>query len=92
MFAKVNIFSPDNGSQFVYVLNVTSDDLISNQLLHVFIWIFYAALTLFIDVFGTMTNIINIVCFIKQGFKDMVNISLMGKHQIFFLLKLVRQF
>ncbi|CAG5127112.1 unnamed protein product, partial [Candidula unifasciata] len=59
------------------MLILASNDLISNQSLHIFVWIFYAGLTLFIDVFGTMTNIINIVCFIKQGFRDIVNISLM---------------
>lgn len=32
-----------------------------------------------IVVFGIVTNIINIICFVKQGFKDQINISLSGK-------------
>lgn len=42
-------------------------------------WVVYSVVCQLIDIFGTVTNIINIICFIKQGFKDPVNISLLGK-------------
>lgn len=42
-------------------------------------WIIYAVLCQAINIFGTVTNILNIICFIKQGFKDPVNISLLGE-------------
>lgn len=32
-----------------------------------------------INIVGVVTNTINIICFIKQGFKDPVNISLTGR-------------
>lgn len=56
----------------------TSRDPFSNEVLEIFQWTFYAFLSETMDVFGTVTNIINIVCFVKQGFKDVVNISLLG--------------
>lgn len=31
-----------------------------------------------IAVFGVVANIINIICFVKQGFRDPVNISFVG--------------
>lgn len=31
-----------------------------------------------LDLFGTGTNIVNIICFVKQGLKDPVNISFLG--------------
>ncbi|CAG5124060.1 unnamed protein product, partial [Candidula unifasciata] len=43
----------------------------------VFQWVVYTVVCQTIDVFGLVTNIINIVCFVKQGFKDPVNISLL---------------
>lgn len=32
-----------------------------------------------VDIFGVVANIINIICICKQGFKDSVNISLLGR-------------
>lgn len=52
---------------------------IDYETLTIFIWAAYSVLIQIVDVFGVGTNIINIVCFIKQGFKEPVNISLLGK-------------
>lgn len=40
--------------------------------------ILYTAMCQMINMFGITTNIINIICFVKQGFKDVINISLLG--------------
>lgn len=42
-------------------------------------WILFPVLCQTIDIFGTGTNIVNIICFVKQGFNDPVNVSLLGK-------------
>lgn len=56
----------------------TGDVLISDAATMILYWIIYTFLCQAINVFGTTTNIINIVCFVKQGFKDPVNVSLLG--------------
>lgn len=55
------------------------DDVTSDSTRVILQWIFYAILCQLVDVFGTVSNIINIICFIKQGFSDPINISLLGK-------------
>ncbi|CAG5126085.1 unnamed protein product, partial [Candidula unifasciata] len=50
---------------------------VSDEALLVVQWLVYAVVCQLIDIFGTVTNIINIICFVKQGFKDPVNISLL---------------
>lgn len=56
----------------------SSRKLITDEVSLIFQWIIYAVVCQTIDVLGTAGNIINIVCFVKQGFKDSVNISLLG--------------
>ncbi|CAG5128383.1 unnamed protein product, partial [Candidula unifasciata] len=41
-------------------------------------WALYTVLCQVINIFGIITNTINIVCFVKQGFQDSTNISLLG--------------
>lgn len=53
-------------------------EFISHQMRLIFQWIFYCCISEITNVFGTVANIINIVCFIKQGLHDSVNISLLG--------------
>ncbi|CAG5120767.1 unnamed protein product, partial [Candidula unifasciata] len=53
------------------------DKIISDEIRTYFDWIGFSLLCQLVDVFGTVTNIINIVCFIKMGFKDSVNVSLL---------------
>lgn len=54
--------------------------IISNETLLVFQWIAYCAVCQVINVLGIISNIINIACFIKQGFKESVNVSLLGMY------------
>lgn len=54
------------------------DILISDHAMTIVLWVIFAVLSQVIDVFGTITNIINIICFAKLGFKDPVNVSLFG--------------
>lgn len=44
----------------------------------VFLSVLYGAMCQMINIFGIATNIINIICFVKQGFKDAINVSLLG--------------
>lgn len=62
--------------------NVTDTDmeaLPSDQATSICQWIMDTVICQLIDVFGIGTNIINMMCFIKQGFKDSVNVSLFGR-------------
>lgn len=52
--------------------------LISDETRLLFQWICNGVICQIIDIFGTVTNIINMICFIKQGFTDPVNITLFG--------------
>lgn len=54
------------------------EDLASDEVRLWFQAINFAILCEFIDVVGSGTNIINIICFCKQGFQDSMNISLLG--------------
>lgn len=49
--------------------------------LDIFNWIVFANLVQVFVVFGVISNIINIICFVKQGFKDPINISLTGVYK-----------
>lgn len=55
-----------------------SSHLLSDALTLICQWIIFSITCQAIDIFGIVTNIINIICFMKQGFKDSVNISLLG--------------
>ncbi|CAG5130212.1 unnamed protein product, partial [Candidula unifasciata] len=79
----------DRPSLTVVTMNTTSlntivGGLLSEELRLICQWIIYTVVCQFIDVFGIATNIINIICFIKQGFKDSVNISLLGSTTLVF--------
>lgn len=52
---------------------------ISADFMLVFTLVVYSVVCQAIAIFGIVTNIINIICFIKQGFKESVNVSLFGK-------------
>ncbi|KAK6979716.1 cysteinyl leukotriene receptor 1 [Biomphalaria glabrata] len=52
--------------------------LVSNELRQILESVFYVALNGILGVLGSIANVINLVVFIKQGFKDSVNISLFG--------------
>lgn len=48
-----------------------------NQMV-LFTWVTYAGVCQTVNIFGIVSNIINIVCFITQGFKEAINVSLLG--------------
>ncbi|CAG5120769.1 unnamed protein product, partial [Candidula unifasciata] len=54
-----------------------SKSFISDQMRIYFQWIGYSIVCELIDIFGTISNTINIMCFLKMGFKDPVNVSLL---------------
>lgn len=60
--------------------------MVSEAILLFFQWMFYTVLTLGVDVFGTMSNIVNIVCLVKLGFKDIVNLSFLGNADLVILV------
>lgn len=62
------------GADFIWV---------NGRFVSIFRWITYSFVCNLIDIFGTATNVLNIACFVSQGFQDSVNISLLGKHHIF---------
>ncbi|CAG5132045.1 unnamed protein product, partial [Candidula unifasciata] len=57
------------------LVNPPSYDLISEEATVIIKWIIDAIVCQAIDLFGIATNVINIVCFIRQGFQDPVNVS-----------------
>lgn len=65
----------------------SSGTLVSDNVLYLFQWFFITVVCNIIDVFGVMTNIINIICFLRLGFRDPVNISLLGKERPLYCLK-----
>lgn len=54
------------------------DYLISDKATEMIKWVIDASICQVIAIFGIGTNIVNIICFFKQGFKDPVNVSLLG--------------
>lgn len=58
------------------VVSLTVSD---GQTIQIFSWVMFAVVCQAVDAFGVVTNIINIVCFVKQGFKEPINVSLLGK-------------
>jgi hypothetical protein len=76
---------PGNMSSSVrFVLEISevgdgSPFILSHDVIVICYWIIFTAVCQTISVFGVGTNIINVICFVKQGFKDSVNVSLLGK-------------
>lgn len=67
-----------NDGQKEYDAESVSYNIFSYHGRLLFQWICNAIVCQSIDLFGTFSNIINIICFVKQGFNDPVNISLLG--------------
>lgn len=51
---------------------------ISVEAVRVFTWVVFTVVCQAINMFGIATNNINIMCFVRQGFNDSINISLLG--------------
>lgn len=74
----------ENVSYFTLTIQDVGKDatrhvLISSSTSRILHWCLYTALCQAIVLFGVVSNIINIVCFVKQGFQDPVNVSLCGR-------------
>ncbi|CAG5117002.1 unnamed protein product, partial [Candidula unifasciata] len=70
---------PSNLTAGVCSLQATSlEPLLSDSLTAVLCYVTYCVLSQLICLFGVVSNIISIVCFIKQGFKDPANASFFG--------------
>ncbi|BFZ12431.1 hypothetical protein BsWGS_15470 [Bradybaena similaris] len=67
-----------NCSDSAVWLAIGVSDTSSYTAVMIFQVITYSVVCQLVDVVGVSTNIINIICFIKQGFKDPVNVSLLG--------------
>lgn len=53
---------------------------VDEHIVLLFSWTIYSVVCQDIDVFGITTNIVNVIGFTKQGFKDTINISLLSKY------------
>lgn len=83
-FENMTIISPSDSSRsFISVSREDDgiDVLINAQTASILNWILLAGICQGVAVFGTFANIVNIVCFLRQGFKDSVDVSLFGKLQ-----------
>lgn len=69
MFLNGNTSTKD-GAVSLFSINII--------VVHGCMYAMYTSLCQLINIFGIVTNVINIICFVKQGFKDTVNISLLG--------------
>lgn len=59
------------------VQHLTSENILSDEAAVIVQWLVFVLCQL-VDVLGSCTNIINIVCFVRQGLQDPVNVSLLG--------------
>lgn len=64
-----------------HTVSYPTSDTVDGILEHIALvctWVLYSVVCQIINIFGIVTNIINILCFVKQGFKDSINVSLLG--------------
>lgn len=73
-----NIIDYFESNEFTCGIDAASDPLVSDRVIFFYKWIWFAVVCQLVDTFGAVTNIINIICFVKQGVGDSVNISLLG--------------
>lgn len=55
-----------------------SEVLLSDYVAEIFQWVAFTAICQVLDIFGIGANSINIICFVRQGFRDSFNVSLLG--------------
>lgn len=46
----------------------------------IYTWVVFTVTCQMINVFGIVSNIINITCFVNHGFQESINISLLGRN------------
>lgn len=51
---------------------------IDNTVVLIYKYVVFTVLRQAINIFGIVTNTINIICFVKHGFKESINVSLLG--------------
>lgn len=73
---------PENSSLEILIQTQVDLSGISDEAILTFTLTVYGVLCQTISVFGIVTNVINIICFLKQDLKDSINISLVGKETI----------
>lgn len=83
---KVIMLTVNTSSTRLHTALVVPDNSYASSLetmARVLQWILFTIVCQSIVLFGIGTNIINIICFVKQTFKDPVNISLFGTLYVF---------
>ncbi|XP_013089577.2 neuropeptide receptor 15-like [Biomphalaria glabrata] len=70
--------SLSNASSLLETSLVGSKQLIDDQLAQVFFFVNYVSLGQGVNVFGILSNLLSILVFVKLGFKETSNISLLG--------------
>ncbi|CAG5120669.1 unnamed protein product, partial [Candidula unifasciata] len=60
------------------VTGSSNPDPVSNEVQEMFKIVLFVAICGILSLFGIGANVTNIIVFIKQGFKDSINISLLG--------------
>lgn len=73
MHTRENITSQPPSSEYISDVDI--------QTTSTYVYVFYGTVCQLIAVSGVVTNIINIICFAKNGLNDSVNISLLGKNR-----------
>ncbi|CAG5128588.1 unnamed protein product, partial [Candidula unifasciata] len=77
--ADFNVTKPIDTRTNTELVNATkSRAIVSNEVLYYFLLFNLWGVGQGVCLFGIMTNILNIIVFVKQGVKDTVNISLLG--------------
>lgn len=71
MYERITLPSPDVSPQY--------SSSVDNSITQMYVYVMYATACQAVAVSGVVTNIINIICFVKQGFEESINISLLGK-------------
>lgn len=80
MLKYVNATSSSPARQdHVYSLERPGGGIVSSEITVILQWIIWSTIPQIVIVCGIVGNVINIVCFVRQGFKDSVNVTFVGK-------------
>lgn len=76
VFIQIKMYQRENMTE---LKEVPANFGINDATINIYTYVMFTVLCQLINIFGIVTNSINISCFVKQGFKDSINVSLMGK-------------
>lgn len=80
MLKYVNATSSSPARQdHVYSLERPGSGIVSSEITVILQWIIWSTIPQIVIVCGIVGNVINIVCFVRQGFNDSVNVTFVGK-------------